>query len=232
MAQGNVHADHRLPSHHCSEDQLVEYAAGACSEAEALIIASHLTLCPLCREVLDRLEDIGGALLESIEPATLDAGCLAATMARLDDEAATPAVRVQRPSRPSAQGRRVFPAPLRRYLGCDADKIAWHPVMRGLDEYALPLGGGDERVKLLRIRGGTTMPRHTHTGREMTLVLAGGFTDETGSYACGDIAVSDSSVDHRPVADPGEDCICLIFTDARLKLTGPVGRWLNPFVRF
>ena len=47
----------------------------------------------------------------------------------------------------------------------------------------------------------------------------------------GDVAEADPSVNHQPVADPGEDCICLAVTDAPLRLTGPFGRLLNPFLR-
>ena len=210
------------------------YAAGASCEGESLLIASHLTFCPMCRQVADQMEELGGALLESIEPAALSGDCLEAVMARLDREGAAPTGRAapSLPAPPSTEEAFVVPAPLRSYLGCGPGEIAWHPVIRGLEEFALPIGGSGGRVKLLRIRAGTAMPRHTHKGSEMTLVLAGGFSDRTGQYAYGDIAVFDSSVDHQPVADPGEDCVCLTFTDAPLRLTGPVGRWLNRFVRY
>ena len=212
----------------------MDYAAGTCSEGEALLIASHLTFCPICRQVVDRLEKLGGALLESIEPSALSSDCLDTIMARLDRDETTP---TDRPSAsplalPSPDEAFVVPAPLREYLGCGPGEIAWRPVIRGLEEFTLPVGGSGGRVKLLRIRAGTAMPRHTHKGSEMTLVLAGGFSDRTGQYESGDIAVFDSSVDHQPVADPGEDCVCLTFTDAPLRLTGPVGRWLNRFVRY
>jgi putative transcriptional regulator len=45
------------------------------------------------------------------------------------------------------------------------------------------------------------------------------------------VAEADHEVDHRPVADEGEDCLCLVVTDAPLKLTGRLGRLVNPFVR-
>ncbi len=51
---------------------------------------------------------------------------------------------------------------------------------------------------------------------------------EHGHFLRGDLAEADGSVDHRPIADPGEDCLYLAVTDAPLRLTGPVGRLLNP----
>jgi putative transcriptional regulator len=75
------------------------------------------------------------------------------------------------------------------------------------------------------------MPTHTHDGSELTLVLAGGFSDESGHFVRGDVAEADPSINHQPVADPGEDCLCLAVTDAPIRLTGPFGRLLNPFLR-
>ena len=83
----------------------------------------------------------------------------------------------------------------------------------------------------MRIKAGTAMPLHSHDGHELTLVLAGGFSDDDKHFLPGDVAVADASVNHRPVADPGEDCLCLAVTDAPLRLTGPFGRLLNPILR-
>ena len=71
------------------------------------------------------------------------------------------------------------------------------------------------------------MPRHSHRGLEATLVLEGGYSDASGHYERGDVQLGDASVDHRPVAAPGAPCLCLVYEEAPLKLTGPVGRWFN-----
>jgi putative transcriptional regulator len=63
-------------------------------------------------------------------------------------------------------------------------------------------------------------------------VLAGGFSDGDGHYVRGDLSFSDGEVDHSPRADDDGECICLTVTDAPLRLTGPLMRFLNPFVRF
>jgi len=59
--------------------------------------------------------------------------------------------------------------------------------------------------------------------------LKGAFRDEDGVFARGDIEVADQEVDHTPVAEPGEDCICLVATDARLKFEGILPRIAQPF---
>lgn len=223
-----------MPNYHPEESLLVDYATGATNEAEALILAAHLTLCPHCRATVARFEGLGGALIDSMIPANMASNALQAALARIDTAPdgdqpnQVPPVADPRPT----DGAATFPAPLRRYAGGDAGQVKWRSVMRGLDECELDIGGGHVKAKLLRIAAGAAMPKHTHAGNEMTLVLTGGFVDERGHFARGDMAVHDSAVDHRPVADPDGDCICLAVTDGPLRLTGALGRFLNPFVRY
>ena len=74
------------------------------------------------------------------------------------------------------------------------------------------------------------MPVHTHEGSEYTLVLKGSFSDASGRYGVGDIAIADDAINHRPMISRDEDCICFTVTDAPLRLTGTIGKLLNPFV--
>lgn len=219
-----------LPAHHPPQAFLVDYAAGSAAEPVALIVAAHLTLCPSCRDRVRRLEAIGGVLLEALPSAPVAGDALDAVLARIDrpDPPAPLAPANQDDSLDPA-----LPAPLRAYLGCGLDRVAWRPVVRRrMDEYRLPVAGGGSEARLVRIRAGAAAPRHTHEGHELTLVLAGSFTDELGRYGRGDMMVIDGSVDHRPVSGPGADCVCLVVTDGPLRLTGPFGWLLTRFGRF
>jgi putative transcriptional regulator len=82
-------------------------------------------------------------------------------------------------------------------------------------------------VRLLAIEPGKRMPRHTHEGQELTLVLQGSFADATGAYAKGDVATADASIDHQPQAGGRELCLCLAVEDAPLRLTGFNGALLG-----
>jgi putative transcriptional regulator len=84
-------------------------------------------------------------------------------------------------------------------------------------------------ASLLWIGGGRRMPSHTHEGSEVTLVLKGAFSDVTGHYGRGDIAIAEADLDHRPMTGEGDECICFAVTDAPLHLTGPVGWILDRF---
>jgi putative transcriptional regulator len=66
---------------------------------------------------------------------------------------------------------------------------------------------------------------------EMLLVLKGGFSDEHGHYVRGDVCLSDEAVEHRPVADPDGECLCLAVTRGPVRFKGLLGFVLKPFLR-
>jgi putative transcriptional regulator len=215
------------PTHHPSEARLLDYVAGNMAEPMALLVATHLALCPRCRHEADELEELGGALFEELEPVPLGEGGLERVFARLErqDERDVDAA-----SHRSASGDLDLPEPLRGCLRGPLSSLPWRRL-GPIGQVQLLTEHAGLTTRLLSIRAGTAMPGHTHEGAELTLVLRGAFSDETGRYARGDVAEADSHVDHKPVAERGEDCLCLAVTDAPLKLTGRLGRLVNPFVR-
>jgi putative transcriptional regulator len=168
---------------------------------------------------------MGGVMLDDLPPADMGAGALEAILARLDG--APPVKRTAPPPIPPALA--AFPAPLRSYLGTGPDALAWQKLMPGIEQAVL-VESGVARARLFRIAGGVSIPEHGHQGMELTVVLQGAFRDEAGHYRRGDVASADDGTVHRPVADKGETCLCLTVTDAPLRLTGLVGRLVNPFV--
>lgn len=223
-----------VPSHHPGDTLLIDYAGGALCEGAALVVATHTAFCPCCRRMVGEMEAVGGALLDDLEPEPLSPDCLDALMARIDREAAPrPAPPPCRPAAarpPGERPERRFPEPLRGYLGSGLDRRPWRflqPGMRYLDLAAGPTG----TTRLIRMKGGVSVPQHTHGGIELTIVLEGGFSDEFGAFQPGDVAVGDASIEHRPVSDP-EGCLCLATTIGGLRLTGPIGRFFSRFVNF
>ena len=206
------------------EELLIAHAAGKLAEPVALIVATHLALNPASRARYRRYEAVGGALLESIEPAGLSPGALEGVLARLDEAGPDD------PPPPRAAVPAPLPAPLRDYLPAPLDRLRWRNY-GSIAQFDLPIRAPGYRARLIRLKAGRAVPRHTHVGSELTLVLEGSFHDEIGHYRRGDLALADRAIDHQPVADPGRDCLCLAVTDAPLRLTGAIGRFLNPFIR-
>ena len=206
--------------HHLDDATLMGYASGTLPEAFNLIVATHLSLCDTCRAQALAYDAVGGALLDNTD-SEMSADSLARTLATLDDgfDAA-----------PVATATGDLPVPLLSYVGGDLDSIKWRPVGMGVRQAILPTSKG-ATARLLCIPAGTAMPDHGHHGKELTLVLKGAFQDDDGYFARGDIEVADKDVQHVPVADIHEDCICLAVTDAPLRFDGWLPRIWQKFAR-
>jgi len=217
------------PRHHIKDELLAAYATGDLAEGWSLAVATHLALCPECRARLARFEAAAGDLLEKIEPAaqSMDASWQAIRQ-RLSDR--KPSVPRPAPKAEPPRGGYVLPAPLRNYVGGDADRLNWKSLGRGAYQVLVPTGDEESSVRLLRIPAGKPVPEHSHGGRELTLVLAGSFSDVTGRYSRGDLQDADESLEHQPVAGEGEDCICLAVTDAPLRFKSRLLRLVQPML--
>ena len=216
------------PTHHLSETLLLDYASGALDEASSILVASHLTLCAECRHHAETLDAVGGELIESVTPSSMAGDALDRIMARLDEPENT-----QQAEAPltAVNDNPTLPRVLQRYLGGDLEGVDWKPIGMGVETADISLEGSASRAFLLKVGAGRAVPKHSHDGNEIVMVLKGAYRDECGLFRRGDVEIADSTTNHQPVADAGEDCVCLAVTDGPLRLTGPIGRWFNAFVR-
>ena len=205
------------------EEWLLEYAVGSLPEPLSLMVATHLTLVPESRQHVRTLEAVGGALLDDLEPISVSEGVFDSLLARLDEAVPEPTAAL----RTEAE----IPAPLNDYLPDRGHDLRWSPVIPGVSQIKLLPDRKDYWTRLIRTRAGRPTLQHTHEGLEWTLVLTGAFRDQTGHYGRGDVVVADDSIDHTPIADPGEDCICLVVGQGRVRLTGTIGRLIDPLLR-
>lgn len=216
-------------TYHPSDDILMSYAAGSLDEPTSILIATHLALCPVCRKQVSKAESIGGQLLNDVEPSKIDDGALDAVLARLDDgEGETITVSV-----PESAGDDSLnlPRPLKDYVNGSAKNLPWRWLGPGVHYAPIAPQANGPKVGLLRIAPGTRVPMHGHSGNELTMVLAGGYSDSTGSYKRGDVEYADDDLTHQPVADEGEECVCLVVTEGVLQPTGLIAKLVQPFFR-
>jgi putative transcriptional regulator len=209
--------------HHLPDPILMAYAAGNLPEAFSLVVATHVSLCDDCRARLQAFEAVGGTLLDQTDAPPVSDAALAATMQLI-------ATREKDPIRSRMPASAVFPAPLRDYVGGDLDAVRWRSVAGGVRQSILA-SSKSGTVRLLHIPAGAAMPDHGHRGTEMTMVLTGAFRDADGLFARGDVEVATEATSHTPVAEPGEDCVCLAATDAPLRFSGLIPRIVQPFFR-
>jgi putative transcriptional regulator len=218
--------------HHPGEELLLDYASGALGEAWSLAVATHLALCPACRDSVSALEAVGGGLLEGVEAAPLADDTWGAVLARLDTmKDAVKEEPAAQPAAPSAVAPQpLLPQPLRGYVGGDAGDVRWQRLGLGAYQRMIPTAERGVTARLLRIPAGRPVPQHTHGGLELTLVLIGAFSDATGHYGRGDLQEADETLNHQPHAAPGEDCICLAVTDAPLRFQSLAARLVQPLL--
>jgi putative transcriptional regulator len=208
--------------HHPDDATLMAFAAGTLPQAFAAVVAAHIAMCPRCREELEILNAVGGALIDALPPSSL-----------------RPAQHTQ----PSYDGGTAvmtapalvaggLPYPFHRLVGTSFDTVRWRRVAPGiwLHDVELP-GETGGTLKLLKASPAATIPEHGHGGHEMTLVLQGAFSDATGTYGIGDVADLDDHIEHTPVADSEIGCICALATEQPPEFKAWWLRLLHPILR-
>ena len=206
-------------SHHTPPAVLAAYATGSLAQPFALVVAAHVSMCAECRAAFEAHQAAGGAVLEAGDASPVARDVKDAVLQQLDDPV-VPA--------PRYTGSGVFPAPVMAALKGKAPR--WKSLGAGVRQCVVH-AGPEGATRLLYIPPGQAVPDHGHNGLELTLVLQGSFSDETGRFAVGDIEAADQDLEHTPIADSGPPCICLAATDAPLKFNSLIPRLMQPIFR-
>jgi len=199
-------------THHLEGATLMSFAAGALPAALSAVAAAHITMCRRCHREVAALERLGGVLIATLPPAPLEAPDVSAPSR-------------QRPE--ASHARRQLTLPLARLLDGDLDAVRWRRLGLGVWHQRMPVKGGGA-LAVIKVAPGRSVPEHGHGGAELTLVLRGSFRDATGQYQTGDVADLDETVEHRPVADPGPDCVCLVASETPARFHGLFARLIQP----
>ncbi|MEI2298932.1 ChrR family anti-sigma-E factor [Ensifer sp. MJa1] len=215
--------------HHVSDELLIGYASGTLEEGWRLAVATHLALCPNCRSRLTLMENAAGELLDNISPLPIETSSFSRLKERIRTEIKVASASRRQPTGiAKVDSPPIIPEPLRSYLGGDLTELKWKSLGRGAYHIPIKLADRSTTARLLRIPAGKPVPEHSHGGRELTLVISGSFNDGEMVFARGDLEEADASVQHQPLAAPGQDCICLAVTDAPLRFRSWIMRLLQP----
>jgi putative transcriptional regulator len=197
---------------HLDGATLMSYSAGSLAEPLAAAVSAHVSLCDECHDAVRDLDLVGASLLEA---AAAPGGAVRAPVAAEAPRRGQASV--------SAAGSRgaELPAPIARKYRLALDDIPWIALGPGIWQHRLPLSpGGKGDLYLLKLTPGRRLPLHGHAGTELTVVLTGAFSDATGEYRRGDIQEVEAGVEHQPVGDRDEGCICLIAAEGPYLLKG------------
>lgn len=185
--------------HHPSDENILAYANGSLSRTLALALGAHLDGCAQCCRTLTMAEAIGGAMLEAEAPAEMDERALSRLLTQLDAPVAVtppPPATLTIPLPANLRHQRIG---ARRWL---APGIWIRPVLKDRSE--------GTRLYLLGAAPGKSLPRHGHSGVEMTQVLTGEFYDGGTRYGPGDFLEAGSDDEHALMVGANEECVCVI----------------------
>jgi putative transcriptional regulator len=204
-------------THHLEGVTLMSFAAGALPAALSAVAAAHITMCERCRREVAAFERLGGVLIATLPPASLERSGL-----EVPDVSVPP-----RQRREASQAQGQVTLLLASLLDGELDAVRWRRLGLGVWHHRLPVKGSGA-LGVIKVAPGRSVPEHGHGGAELTLVLHGSFRDATGQYQTGDVADLDETIEHRPVADPGPDCVCLVASEAPARFHGLFARLIQP----
>ena len=212
-------------NYHPDQFLLTDYSAGSVPCAFALPIAVHMQYCGQCRDNMHELNDLGASLFDTLDPVPVADDALDTVLGLIagQEDVACPG--------PCDKPESSVPNALQSLVPDGLETVSWKRVTSTLSVSRLRFGDQDREVALHYIKSGGKVSEHTHAGNEITVVVKGSFSDQHGVYQKGDFILRTPSDKHRPVADQGEDCICLSVLDAPIKFDGFWSRMLNPMLR-
>ena len=220
-------------SHHPSSAVLLDHVTGTLSFAHAGIVATHVLHCSTCQDTVSFLEKTGNLLLAGVQPVEPPSGLLDRCLSSIGEDGGSRAGRREPRTERRALGGTVLPPPLE---GLEPSRLRW--LAPGIRHSTL---WRDDRGTLhfIRVRPDVMLPAHRHRGLELTCVLSGAYRDDATLYRVGDVSEEDGGEDnprrdqdHLVVAEPPEDCVCIMATTGRLRFSGWMARLLQPVMPF
>ncbi len=220
-----------LVNHHPDSERLTAFSAGSMPLSQALCVSAHLEMCPDCRADLDSLNKLGSHVFNQMKPSRVSNDLKQSVFKQLNDTQTHDPVSNSPARNETGRVASGVPKCLFQFIDDDYDSLDWHWVSPSIRQANLCVDGNGAHVALLRIKPGGKASHHTHMGEEITMVLKGAFSDESGIFQQGDFVVRGSNDKHRPIATKDSECICLTVLDAPIQFTGYFSRWLNPLLR-
>lgn len=196
-----------MPAHHPDDDILTAYTAGGLEPGFGLVVGVHVGLCRICSSRVATFEAASGDALATLDSAELGSDALARVTARID---AVPALDRAADTRPL-----LARLPLKRRKW-----VAPGVWAAAVDTPHAP----NNRVYVLSVAVGMPTAQHSHSGAEFCTVLQGAYRDSVGVFRAGDFAAADGTLEHQPLVEGDEPCVCLFATEGRLKPRGLIGR--------
>ena len=224
-------------SHHPSFELIQAFVNGELPASLAAGIAIHADMCPKCQHTIAQCtEQLAEASFEEeyLDRFIVDDVDALSTIDNLDfdhmidDIVSSPTIDVLPVKSEKVIEFRDVSYTLPRAL--NSMKLGNKSNVGKLTRSRLHLNEGDIHSSLLHIEPGGGVPKHTHKGFELTVLLDGSFHDESGEYVKGDFIMLDGSHQHHPISTDG--CLCYTVANDALHFTQGINKLLNPIGSF
>ena len=219
-------------NYHPNQQLLSLHAQGELPLSLSIAVSAHSELCRHCAEKIEKLtleasqksfndDPVSQPLTPKMGNTEMDAEleAMLSSMMQMDDsiDVSPPQANVA----VNIKGQHYnLPAVFRQQVTNN-----WQGIGK-VSRSRLDTGEIQARASLLHIDKNGEIPHHTHKGEELTLLLAGEFSDEYNTYTAGDFMLLNSDHNHSPKTIDG--CLCYTIVDAPLYFTKGISKLLNP----
>ncbi len=177
---------------------LMTCAAGSQPEALCAVITSCLAMCPASMEMVTRMELIGVALLDQMDPEPMS-------------EPPAKALAGAERSESNRNSHSSLPAPLRAVVGDSIDALGWLDREQGVKYFSVPMSPTAQgRLELVNLAPGTKLPELAYAGEEYLLVVSGSCSRDGTRLERGDFVESYEQSPYSLVAGDNGHCVLLI----------------------
>jgi putative transcriptional regulator len=209
--------------HHPADHHLLALASGQLDSGRGFVVSAHVETCSSCQRRIQDFLEVGGEVLQAVEPLNVSPDAFAQTLLRIEAGSRAGEIATAAPTPAGFPRESVALLPSRLLQGCSGEPWRWLGPGVRYSTIKVP-HAARSKVFLLKIAPGQTLPQHSHGGCEFTQVLCGSFHDGRAKFDVGDFDETDPHVTHQPVVNGDAECICLAYLDAPLRFPGWIPR--------
>jgi len=204
---------------------LMEYASGCLDEAQALIVATHMSLSPYARKLVAEYESIGGSMLKDCcTPVAMKSDALKCVMDKLEQVAA-PVKSCTEKLACKGKDYGNMPLCLESYM----ETRTWKDSGGGTHSIHVKTTCCGYSAQLMKMKPDLPVTPPTHDKHELTVVLEGTFTDGTMLYKRGDLIIVEKNSPVRLRTDAQNGVICFVVKPAQSRVRKWAGQILLRF---
>jgi putative transcriptional regulator len=210
-----------LIKYHPTRELLVTHSAAQLPLALSIAVSAHLEMCPQCASLVRKITEQQSDLFSALEVSEdINFSHILAKIFEHQPERQASRKKAPKNIVSVAGGQYQLPRVFARFTDLKWSSLGAISRARVVKET------DNVRASLLHIGKNTAIPKHTHKGYELTLLLEGSFTDEYGVYNKGDFIWLDNQIEHSPFTEEG--CLCFAVQDAPLRFVTGISKALNP----